>query len=151
LKFYSAKKVINIIKADLEANFKPGYPVKVENFFGVMESQVAQKFLQSNAVVIQYGGADLKVGTSRTATADLTINFFVVEQILATENKETYLIDEFRDFIFWKEFEGLKTAYPALDPQPFFPSTEALWDAHEGKIIYLMSGKINMIKRNIGG
>jgi hypothetical protein len=151
LNFYSAKKVINIIKADLEANFQPGYPVKVKNFFGVMESEVAKKFLQTNAIAIQYSGADLAKLISRSATADMTINFFVVEQILATENKETYLIDEFRDFIFWKEFEGLKTAYPALDPQPFFPTTEALWDAYEGKIIWLVSGKINMIKRNIGG
>lgn len=151
MNFYSAKKVINIIKTDLEANFKPGYPVKVENFFGVMESEIAKKFLSSNAIVIQYGGADLKEKTSRTATADLIINFFVVEQILATENKEMYLIDEFRDFIFWKEFEGLKAAYPALDPQPFFPPRETLWDAYEGKIIFLISGTINMIKRNIGG
>lgn len=151
MKFYSAKKVINIIKADLEANFKPGYPVKVENFFGVMESEVAKKFLQSNAIAIQYSGADLEPETGRSATADLTINFFVIEQILATENKETYLIDEFRDYIFWKEFEGLKIEYSTLDPQPFFPSREALWDAYEGKIIWLVNGRINMIKRNIGG
>lgn len=148
---FSANKVINCIKEDIESNFDE--TCHVENFFGFDVSAYDTKFTQANAIYIIYEGCDYEIETGSSMTGSITISFLIIDQVLATASaKEDFLLDRFRDYITWKEFSALATHYPDADFLPFFPSVESLVSTEEGGIaVFVIRGNISFVKRNIGG
>ena len=144
---FAAKKVIEIIVADIKENFDPGIDIKVYNFFGLELEKISEKFFKANSIIVVYEGADYETKTNISVDHPLLLHFLVVEQLVATATKEKYLFDHFRDFIAWREFTGLTEEYAELSPEPFFPDRERLYDRYSGIMIWLFSGQLNMEKK----
>ena len=150
---FSANKVINIIIEDLKQNFEAGYRVQFFNFFGMRPEDWTKRFTTANGIIILYEGCDYEIETSHTMTGTIRLTFLVADSMVArSDSEQNYLIDKFRDFITWYEFDELKETYPNDDFEPFFPEVESIFATTErGVTIFSITGYINFVKRNIGG
>ena len=150
---FSANKVVNIIKDDINANFHPGINFTTYNFFGMRADEIENKFTQPNCVIIIYNGCSYETETSSTMRGLIDIEFVIVEQTIAvSEAEEVFLIDKFRDFITWQVFDELAEEYPTDDFEPFMPTDEALYTTLDsGVSLFTFRGNIRFVKRNIGG
>ena len=151
---FSANKVINILKDDIEANFDPGIECRVYNFYGLSSAELERKFVQPGSIIIIYNGCPYdKESTGYSMKGMIQIQFIVVEQTLATaKRKDDFLLDKFRDFIVWQKFDELNSEYPESDMEPFFPEDETLLSTTEAGISqWSFIGYIQFVKRNIGG
>jgi hypothetical protein len=149
----SINKIINIIIEDIKTNFDPGYKFKIENFFGFEAREYERKFTQANSIYVIYDGAEYEKGMSFTMPMILSFTFVIVFQTVAvSKTKEDYLLDKFREFITWYNFDELNVEYATADVEPFFPEDERLITTVKGGVtLFAITGSISLIKRNIGG
>jgi len=146
---HSTNKVFQLIKAEIEANFDPGYTVHVKNMYKVPKEAWDKYFRQANTIMIIFDEETYERESNETMAGTLDIVFFVIEQIMAkSATKYDYLSDTFRDYLtedgFGKRWTVLNTEFPDEKFEPFYPESKALVEIMKGGLVrYEIAGHMD--------
>lgn len=137
---HSTAKIFNLIKAEIESNFDPGYPYHVRSMFGIPRDQWEKIFHQANTIMIILDEEPMERETNATMDATMKIVFFVIEQIMGkSKTKYNYLSDKFRDYLtedgYGKRWVSLQTEYPDETFEPFYPENKILAEILKGGLV----------------
>lgn len=149
---YKAKKIVQIIVDDIKANLSTDYDFNVYNLYGKKIENIDNFFTQTNAIYVVFQGDRYNVLTQHGLEGDIQIMLVIIDQIIGTQDKESYFIDDAMDFLTWKDFTGLATEYPDDDFRPFFPAELNLfvYDEKKGRAMWTITGSIGYDKHDIG-
>lgn len=149
---YKGKKVLDIIIDDIKTNLSTNYQFGVHNLYGRKIENIDALFTQTNTIYVLLTGDTPNVLTGHTQEGSITVMFVVIDQIIGTQDKESYFIDDVWHFLSWKDFTELRTEYPDDDVRPFFPDDLALvvYDEKKGRAMWSITGKIGYDKHDIG-
>ena len=134
---HSTNKIFELIKADIKANFSPGYTVHVRNMFGIPSDQWENYFRQASTILIIEVEETYERESNETMAGTMSVMFFIIQQIMAkSKTKYDYLSDTFRDYLmehgFGRRFTTIQTQYPNEMFQPFYPESRTLVELLKG-------------------
>lgn len=146
---HSVNKIFELIKADIDANFSPGYTVHVRNMYGTPSDAWEKAIRQANTIFIIFDDESYERETNATMEGTFRIVFFVIEQIMGkSATKYNYLSDKFMDYLledgFGKKWTTVQTQYPNEKFEPFYPESKELVELLKGGLVrYEISGFMN--------
>lgn len=149
---FSAKKVTEIIVADIKANLESTTVFTVKNLYGKKIENMTE-WLKSATIYVAYTGCTFEPITGHTIEGNISLLFIIVDQMMATRRRERFFLDDVRDYLTWRDFTGLATEYSTDDFRVFMPTDEALflYDEKTGRAVWTIAGTIGFDKRGISG
>jgi len=148
---HSTNKIFELIKADIDANFDPGYPVHVKNMFGISKEDWNKFYFQSNTILIFDDNEEYDRESNERMSGVMSIVFFVIIQFVGkAKTKYDYLQDKFRDYLtedgYGKKWTSIRTQYPNERFEPFYPASKELVEILKGGLArYEIAGHMDFV------